>query len=293
MTNVFQQYTNRITAHSTNIRGRYELDTESYILDNFDDSPTYREIRVEREGVDMGVYGVRVNMIERMGNIRNILLKPHSALTPEEERQPDLFVGNMAIFEERTWLLFDKYGYKDSGVKLTAMRTNYNLKWIDRDGMLRTKRCYASSSDIGSKSKQSRATIEYNKYDVKLPYGQLYIFIETTEHTKRIDLNQRFIINSVVYEVIGVDNTTHVEDDYGIIQYTIRRVTVHVKDDFEMGIAYNSYMDKDVDEYDLSELGRDHNIASTALPDNHDGDNPMDTSIKDKKGERKRGGSIW
>lgn len=296
MVSVFEEYSERVNSYATNIRGRYERDTKSFILDNFDDSPTYREIEVHEYEKSIGTYGVRVNMIERMGNIRSILLKPDE----------DLNVGNMTVFEDRTWLIFDKFGHKDTGVKLTAMRTNYNLQWIDRDGVLNAKRCYASSSDIGSKSKQSRANIEYNKYDVRLPFGQLYIFIETTDATEKIDLNQRFIINNIAYEVIGVDNTTHVEDHrivneetgkeefhkYGIIQYTVKRVTKHPKDDFELGIAYNDYLEKDIDDYLPSEEGRDTNISNPSVIEGKD-DSEMDVKLKDEKGNRKRGGSIW
>lgn len=243
MPSIFEQYTKRVTSHSENLRGRYERDTEQFINENFADSPTYRRIDVYREGESLGEYEVRVNMIERMGNIRSIMLRPNT----------DLNVGNMAMFESRTWLLFDKFGYVDSGVKLTAMRTNYNLKWIDPDGLFHSKRCYASSSDIGSKSKQSRATIEFNKYDVRLPFGQLYVFLETTEHTKKIDLNHRFIINDIVYETIGIDNTTHVEDGYGIIQLTIKRVTKRHEDDFELGIAFNDYLSNEKSEENKEE----------------------------------------
>ena len=296
MVSVFEEYSERVGSYATNIRERYELDTKSFILDNFDDSPTYREIEVYEYEESIGTYGVRVNMIERMGNIRSILLKPDE----------DLNVGNMTSFEGRDWLIFDKFGHVSSGVKLTAMRTNYNLKWIDRDGVLNAKRCYASSSDIGSKSKQSRANIEYNKYDVRLPFGQLYIFIETTDATEKIDLNQRFIINNISYEVIGVDNTTHVEDHrivnedtgeeefhkYGIIQYTVKRVTKHPKDDFELGIAYNDYLEKDIDDYLPSEEGRDTNMARTFNVSKKE-EPQMDIELKDEKGKRKRGGSIW
>ena len=296
MVSVFEEYSERVNSHATNIRGRYERDTKNFILDNFDDSPTYREIEVHKYEESIGTYGVRVNMIERMGNIRSILLKPDE----------DLNIGNMTMFEDRTWLIFDKFGHKENGVKLTAMRTNYNLQWIDRDGVLNAKRCYASSSDIGSKSKQSRANIEYNKYDVRLPFGQLYIFIETTDATEKIDLNQRFIINNIAYEVIGVDNTTHVEDHrivdeetgkeefpkYGIIQYTVKRVTKHPKDDFELGIAYNDYLEKDIDDYLPSDEGRDTNMARTFNASRKE-EPQMDIELKDEKGKRKRGGSIW
>lgn len=263
MPSIFEEYTSRVTAHAKNLRGRYELDTENYINKNFSDAPTYRRINVYREENSLGEYEVRVNMIERMGNIRNILLRPNF----------DLNVGNMARFEDRTWLLFDKFGHVDSGVKMTAMRTNYNLKWIDSDGVLNTKRCYASSSDIGSKSKQSRATIEFNKYDVKLPFGQLYVFIETTADTKEIDLNHRFIINDIAYEVIGLDNTTHVEDGYGIIQFTIKRVTNHPKDDFEFGIAHNDYYIPNEDPVDINQ--------------------EKEKNVKEESRVQRGGGTLW
>lgn len=227
-------YAERVAVRGGSLRKRYELDTENFIEANFADSPTFREIEVYEKNLNLGFFPVRVNMIERMGNIRNILLPPHV----------DLNVGNMAEFENRRWLIFDKYGFKEDHVKLTAMRTNYNLVWRDEKGIEKSIRCYASSSDIGSKSKQSRANIEYNKYDVRLPFGQLYVFVETRDETEKIDLNFRFIINNIPYEVIGIDNTTHVEDGYGIIHFTVKRVTRHPKDDFDLGIAYNDYTDE-------------------------------------------------
>lgn len=242
MSNVFEDYTKRINSRGNNLRSRYEVDTENFVNENFADAPTYRLIDVYKEYDFLAKFEARVNMIERMGNIRSILLRPNY----------DLNVGNMARFEDRTWIIYDKFGHTESGVKLTAMRTNHTLKWYDANNIARMIRCYASSSDIGSKSKQNRATIEYNKYDVKLPYGQLYIFIESTKDTLALDLNHRFIINNIPYEVIGVDNTTHMEDGYGMIQFTVKRTTNHVLDDFELGFAYNNYLDseKTGDAYD-------------------------------------------
>lgn len=231
MRGIFGEYTERTQARGRNLKERYEKDTDRFIMESFENSPTYREIKVYEKGVYKGIKGVRVNMIERMGNIRNLLLKPGD----------DLWVGNMAKFEERDWILYDKFGYHEVGVKMTAMRTNHVLKWKSKDGGLWAIKCYASSSDIGSKSKQSRANIEYNKYDVKLPYGQLYIFIESSEASAEIDLNHRFIINGIAYEVVGLDNTTHVENNYGLIQFTVKRTTRHPKDNFKLGIAHNNY----------------------------------------------------
>ena len=235
MQSIFGEYTERTENNGGSLRDRYRSDTKDFILDSFEDSPTYRDIKVYKQDKLLDSYGVRINMIERMGSIRSILLKPGESLE----------IGNMAFFEDRAWLLYDKFGYHGDGVKMTAIKANYELEWIDEDSGSKepvVKRCYTSSSDIGSKSKQSRANIEYNKYDVKLPYGQLYVFIELTELTEKIDLNYRFIINKIVYEVIGLDNTSHTEDGYGIIQFTLRRTTKHPKDDFEKGIAFNGHI---------------------------------------------------
>lgn len=258
MKSIFGEYTERTEAHGSNLKERYEKDTDRFIMESFENSPTYREIEVYQQGSYVGIKGVRVNMIERMGNIRNLLLKPGD----------DLWVGNMARFEQRDWLLYDKFGYHEVGVKMTAMRTNYTLKWESKKGGTYNVKCYASSSDIGSKSKQSRANIEFNKYDVKLPYGQLYIFMEMSEASMEIDLNHRFIINGIVYEVIGLDNTTHVENNYGIIQFTVKRTTRNPKDNFELGIAYNEYLNEERS-----------GVTYT-----------MDVEVDEKKG---RGGKIW
>ena len=79
---------------------------------------------------------------------------------------------------------------------------------------------------------------------------------------------------------------------YGIIQYTVKRVTKHPKDDFELGIAYNDYLEKDIDDYLPSEEGRDTNIARTLNVSSKE-EPQMDIELKDEKGKRKRGGSIW
>lgn len=229
--NAFNKYSSKVKSKGQTLRDRYKNDAENFINDKFEDSPTFREIELFEKGENIGIFDVRVNKIERMGNIRNLLFRPNT----------NVDVGNMTKFEDRVWLLYDKFGSRFEHVTITAIRTNHNLKWIDADDILHTNRCYASSSDLGSKSKQSRATIEYNKYDVKLPYGQLYIFIETTEDTRRIDLQHRFIVNGIPYSIVGIDNTTLVEDDYGIIQFTVKRTTAVPEDDLENDIAYNVY----------------------------------------------------
>lgn len=288
MSNVFEKYTKRVASQGESLRKRYELDTENFINQNFADSPTFRMIDVYKQTEHIGEFPVRVNMIERMGNIRNLLLPPRY----------DLDVGNMTMFEGRTWLIFDKYGFKEDHVKVTAMRTNYNLVWKGRNGTLKNCRCYASSSDIGSKSKQSRANIEFNKYDVKLPFGQLYIFLETRDDTETISLNQRFIVNKIVYEVVGIDNTTHVEDGYGIIQLTIQRVPVHHKDDFETGIAYNDY--NSLPENPAYRNQADGDDSNTPVTDKNpskeisEKSDEISEALKEKDSEDSgRGGMLW
>src|SRR5690606_14472305 len=99
-----------------------------------------------------------------------------------------------------------------------------------------------SATDLGSKARQSKNDIEWNKYDVRLPAGQLFVSVEKNSITETIELNHRFIFGRNVYEVVGIDDITTTNDEgYGIIQFTVKITTKSSKDDFEKQIAHNDY----------------------------------------------------
>ncbi len=213
----------------------YANNTSAFIDSNFHASPTFRVLKVKStEFPNITEIDARVIEVERMGTLREVLFRPQQGLN----------VGTYVTFDDDTWLAFDKWGSTKTatGLKLMVEKCNRILKWNDKDGVLKTIDCIASATPLGSKANQGRNDIEWNKYDVRLPLGQLFVFFEANDLTKTIKMNQRFIFGSNVYEVFGIDDTTLVDENgFGVVQLTIKVTTRQNGDDFTNGIAINHY----------------------------------------------------
>lgn len=221
--------------HGNNSGESISNSTINFINSEFANASTFRVMDVSSSrGLDKDKkkMDARVVQIDRMGSLREILLRPSESLE----------IGTYVSFDGDDWLITDKHGGTGTtSVKLTSIRTNNVLKWYDEDSELHEIRCVASATDLGSKSKQSKNEIEWNKHDVRLPVGQLFISVELNDSTEMIGLNHRFIFGKSVYEVTGIDDMTLTEDDYGIIQFTVKLTTKDHRDDFDNGIAYNRF----------------------------------------------------
>lgn len=228
----FERHRRKLKRSGENVGDAYNNNTIAFIESTFEASPTYRVMGVSStEKPDITEMDARVVEVERMGTLREILFRPTSE---------GLNVGAYVTFDNETWLIFDKFGQN----KALAEACNRTLKWRDKDGEIHEIDCIASAMDLGSKAKQSRNEIEWNKFDVRLALGQLFVFVELTDVTKTIGLNQRFIFGSKVYEVVGIDDTTAVSRyDYGVLQLTVKVTTIRDEDNFDERIAFNVYED--------------------------------------------------
>lgn len=235
MSDGINKYKNRLNRNGADLGEAYANNTIAFIESTFHASPTFRVMGVKSfEKPDISEMDARVVEVERMGTLREVLLRPTSE---------GLNIGTYVTFDKHTWLIFDKFGEN----KLLVEQCNRKLKWYDKNGVLHSLDCIASSQDLGSKAKQSKNEIEWNKYDVRLPLGQLFVFVEFRPETDNIGLGQRFIFGGKVYEVTGIDDTTTVrevgDDIYGVLQLTVKVTTIKEEDDFENRIAYNIYDD--------------------------------------------------
>lgn len=233
MSDYLKRYRRRVTKTGNNIGESLTNNTIAFIESTFKHSPTYRELTVRRYGIPAYKMDARVVEIERLGSLREIILPPTKSLD----------VGTYVEFDGYTWLLYDKHGGTGStSIKMTAIKCNRVIKWYNKKGELIEYQCVASATDLGSKARQSKNEIEWNKFDVRLPLGKLFVTVENNPDTLDIDLNQRFIFGRNVYEVIGIDDITGIdENDYGIIQFTVAITTRREGDDFENAIAENIY----------------------------------------------------
>jgi hypothetical protein len=228
------KYKNRLGRNGNNVGEKYANNTIAFIEATFSDSPTFRILEVVStefpETVEMDA---RVVEVERMGTLRQVLFRPYQGLN----------IGSYVKFDNSTWLVFDQWGEKD-GMKYVALveKCNRTLKWKSKDGVINDINCIASQSPLGSKASQGKNDIEWNKYDVSLPLGQLYVFVEKNRTSDTIQMNQRFIFGKNVYEVFGIDDISFVDNNgHGIIQLMVKIDIKRDSDDFENRIAFNDY----------------------------------------------------
>jgi hypothetical protein len=225
MVNIYDKYQSRITRKGNNIGDIYKNNTVNFIDNKFKDSPTYRLLNVKSaEFPDIQQMDARVVELEKSGVLREVIFRPNESLN----------IGAYVGFDNDTWILFDKYGGQGSiSVKAVVALCNRKLKWRDINNNIVEVDCVASATDLGSKAKQSRNDLEYNKFDVQLPTGQLFAFVELNEKTKMINLNDRFIFEKNVYEVVGFDDITLVDKNgFGVIQFVLKITTKQLGDDF-------------------------------------------------------------
>lgn len=235
MTDYIDRYKRRLNQNGKDLGEAYNNNTIALIESTFHASPTFRVMEVDSyEKPHIKEMDARVVEVERMGTLREVLLRPTSEGLNE---------GTYVKFDGYTWIIFDTYGED----KLLVQQCNRKLKWYDKDGVLHSLDCIASSQDLGSKAKQSKNEIEWNKFDVSLPLGQLFIFVELRPETEIITYGHRFVFGNKVYEVIGIDDTTTVrergDNAYGVLQFTAKVTTIREQDDFDNHIAYNTYDD--------------------------------------------------
>jgi hypothetical protein len=266
------KYKRRVGRNGDDVGEVYKNNTIAFIEATFHASPTFRVMEVQStQFPEIKEIDARIVEVERMGSLREAILRPSQFLD----------VGAYATFDGEDYIVFDRYGGTGAtNVKLLLARCNRQLKWYDKDGKLNDILCVASATDLGSKSKQSKNEIEWNKYDVRLPLGQLFVFVEINETTKDIKLNNRFIFGRNAYEVTGIDDITGVNaDGYGILQLTVKIAPSKDKDDFENGIAYNSYRVETPLETEVETIQSMNKVATT--------------TETNKEEEGKNGGRLW
>jgi hypothetical protein len=233
------KYKRRLGRNGNDVGEVYKNNTIAFIEATFHASPTFRVMGVNSNKFpEVTEMDARVVEVERLGSLREVILRPNE----------DLNIGSYVTFDNETWIVYDKYGSIGTGnsVKLVVAKCNRIIRWRDADGKILEFDCVSSATDLGSKAKQSKNEIEWNKYDVRLPLGQLFVFVEANKDTTAIKLNDRFIFGRNVYEVTGIDDITNVEKDgHGVVQLTVKITTVRAEDDFENGIAYNGYTVED------------------------------------------------
>ena len=208
------------------------------INQRFTDSPSYRKAKVvSRQHPDIKEIDVRVVSVDRLGTLRDVIFRPNEGLEN----------GTYLLFDESIWLIYDTY-LNTISPKATVQQCNEILKFVASNGEVKEYYTFVGASDLGSKAKQSRAEISYNKYDMREPTSQSFVYVESNEYTNELDVNSRLVIGNRAYLVVGKDDLTLtqplVQNDtntnsfkYGIIILSLKLDTTKAQDDLDEGVA--------------------------------------------------------
>lgn len=233
MENHISKYKRRAGRNGISVGESYENNTIAFIESTFNSSPTYRRMEVlSSEFPNILGIDARIVEVERLGSLYQVLFRPKEGLN----------VGSYVKFDDDVWLVSDVWGSTKHIQKAMVQKCNRVIKWRDRDGIIVEINSIASQSPIGSKSNQGKFDVEWNKFDVSLPKGQLFVYFEKNGKTSPVDINHRFIFGKNAYEVTGIDDTSYVDKNgYGIIQLVVKVTTKRDEDDFVNFIPFNKY----------------------------------------------------
>ena len=249
MSSYFENYKKRLKRSGSDTGDVYANNTIAFIDSTFHALPTFKVVKVKSsESPNITEIDTRIVEVERMGSLREVLFRPKQKLG----------IGSYIEFDGSWWIVSDLWGDKDFTSRALIQRCNHDLKWAisddwkDENGVIDNNKlvslpCLATQSPIGSKATQGKLDIQYNRYDVMLPTGQVFVYAERNEQTINIRLNQRFIFGKTVYEIYGIDDTSLTgSNGYGIIQFLAKITTIKDEDDFNNKVAINNVNDIDI-----------------------------------------------
>lgn len=249
MTSYIDRYRKRVNQDASNIGEALKFRSQDYYNRKFIENPNYRKAIVSSyEYPDIKEIDIHTTSIERMGGIKNIIFRPNQ----------ELGYGSYLKFDKSTWLIYDMFK-NTVATKAIVQECNSFLRWTDSAGNFYEKPCYTGASDLGSKAKQSRSEVAWNKYDVRLASGQLFCYVEKDPNSESIEIDQRLIFGDRVYKVVGYDATTLTNiDGFGVVYFVLQLTPKRESDDFVLGVADNIMVDGEgeVINGDLSSWGK-------------------------------------
>lgn len=212
----------RMQASGGSVGGNIEQDKIDYINDSISDSPFYQEVLLD--GVEVGA---RINRGDGK-NTRQVAFVPDA----------DVQLGSMVEFDDDKWMVVDGDFNNKSHLSVRVYLCNEDLRWYDRDGNYHELPAVLSfKTSIYSFKFDTRADELY------LPEGQIRLYTQYNEESKKIELENRFIFGDrTVFKVDGLDDFSESFGEHGIMNMVARIDTKNDKDDFENRIADNSHL---------------------------------------------------
>lgn len=211
----FDNYKKRLGSSGNTESDAIKNASADFINNSFADSPTYKIVKIEDVDTE-----ARVITGKDSSNM-NLLLKPYKSIA----------IGSNVVIDGNNWIALDVIE-KILYPKALIRRCNESLKWLDESESLIEVPC-------------SVTTLKYNAtndaiYSLEVADGNIFIYAQWNDNTRKIKHSQRFVIGSQVYEIVGIDDLRLVIDNIGVVEFSARLSNKVANDNLTDGLADNS-----------------------------------------------------
>lgn len=212
----YDDFRNRMQAHGNTQSASYDNATVSFIQKTFQDSPFYYDITIDGNSI-----GCRVQRNIKSFFVRQLTFLPGTKVN----------LGGIVNYNNETWIISS---ITDHPLYPSVLMTQSNgtLNWNDANGVLHQVPFYGTPL-TREMSEIANDFVDTGKY-------QIYNNAPFQSDAKNIQIGQRFIIRNHAVVVTGIDTSSTVYGDYGILQIGMVNDIVLDSDDLINSVADNS-----------------------------------------------------
>ena len=213
------------------------------IINGFKNTPAYKLGKLVQNDL------AEIDLDTRIVNIDNSVKEKKIYLLPDTVVK----VGEYIKYLDRTYLVQE---FEDNLISpmCKVLLCNASLKWRGLESPIP---CYITNSSYGSKGEVHNIE-QISDFDARA-----VIYVGNNILTKAIRNGMRFIFKHSKDDVYEVTKKTTAYDDY--ISLTCKYVKWVQEDDFENNIAFNSFLEDDVDpSIDVDLIGEEYVLINTS-----------------------------
>lgn len=196
-------------------RKQYEYDLSAKIEEEFEMAPNVYKIGVEKVFGTLQFEDYVCRIISAIDPKTGLNLGDDFRRIISKDLNDPMAMGWRYRFNNNIWIVTNTNNNKDITKSCIVRRCNNVVKWVDKSGIVIEEPCIA-----GYALKYSNAY--YNDLNA-LPQGTINLTMQNNQNSKRLKINDRLYIGSMVYKVKAVNDflrqETYNEDSNPLIEF--------------------------------------------------------------------------
>lgn len=231
---IFYQAKRNILPNSPN--DYYREQTQMLIDDRWDNTTTLHNIEEEFPFGTMMFRNVEARMVHALDKSTNKKQGDDYRELIFQDIDYNAKLGNYYRFNNAYWLTVNLDELNRTSKNIIVHRCNNVLKWKDSSGALYSYPCFLAY-DVTAASPR----VDNN---VITPNNRIIVTVQANENTLGLKVNHRFIFGDRPFKIIGYNNymIDTIDGKQSIMYIQTQLDEISPYDDFEKGIAYNTYI---------------------------------------------------